>query len=449
MEVKVSEQSPVAKQVNVEVEASRVDAAIRKRLNDIGKRVRVPGFRKGKVPARELERRYGKAARYEAIDDVVRAAMDEVLGDEQFNGSVHIGRPELVDGLEGPGGITFSFIAERLPEMAPTNYVGVQVEQLKTSVTDAELEDELEKLQQEYTTDVPVEDRTTIEKDDVVVCSYKGVGDGPAAEIFAEDQTIWLADENLLDGFADNIAGHERGETVDVSVSLPEDFQLEELAGQTITLSVTVSEIKARRVPAIDDDLAAETGEADTLEGLKAKITARIEGERSEREVTAARNRMVETIRAANPIELPPGFVDEQCVDEVRQRLRSMQQQGLDPASLNLDIERLKAAVRPQVEMGIHASVVLRAIADKEALEVTEEQIEARIAEIAEKAGVPLAKAKAQFAGDQARASLRAQMMHETVLAYLWERAEVTLVDELTDDTPAADGDAEADAADE
>lgn len=441
MELKVTDDSPIRRTVEVTVPASAVKAEVNRRLKEIGKRVRVPGFRRGHVPMGQLRQRYGRDVRFEAIDALVRTHIGKALETDDLKGTVHVAQPELTDVGEGEGGFGFTFVAERLPKVEPKDYAGVAVQQKKVEVTDEDVQGELVALQEQHTDLVPVEDRDEIAADDIVVVSYKGVGDGPESEIFAEDQTIDLSDENLLDGFASGLAGKSKAESHEVSVTLPEDFQLDELAGKTITLEVTVAELKRRDVPAIDDELAKESGEAESLDELKAAIRERIESSRRAEAEMDAKRRLLATVRDANDVEIPDGYLEDQARNEVRFRLQQMQQQGMDLSILGDQAGNLTESVKPQVRNAVLESLVLRAIAEAENIEVDDDAINAWIDEQAETTKQPKAKLRARYRNAEARNALSSRLLFDRVLEFVWSKATIEEVDELpgSEDDEATD----------
>lgn len=443
MELKVTDDSPIRRTVEVTVPATAVKGEIARRLKEIGKRVRVPGFRRGHVPMAQLRKRYGKDVRFEAIDALVRSHIGKALETDDLKGTVHVAQPELTDMGEGESGFAFSFVAERLPKVEPKDYDGVAVQQKKVEVTDEDVRTELDQLQEQHTDLVPVEDREEVAADDIVVVSYKGVGEGPAAEIHADDQTIDLADENLLDGFASGLTGAKKGEAAEVSVTLPEDFQLDELAGQTITLEVTVAELKRRDVPAIDDELAKQSGEAETLDELKAAIRERIDSSRRAEAEMDAKRRLVAAVREANDVEIPEGYLEDQARNEVRYRLQQMQQQGMDLSVLGDQAGNLTESVKPQVRNAVLESLVLRSIAEAENIEVDEDAINAWIDEQAEATKQPKAKLRARYRNAEARNALSSRLLFDRVLEFIWSKARIEEVDELPEAETAEEADAE------
>lgn len=441
MDVVVEEKSPVSKQVSVTLPSSSLDRDIDKRLAQLSKRVKIHGFRPGKAPKKLLIKKYGQSVRMDAIDDAVRRTMNDVLDREDLTGTVHVSRPELKQGLLEGEEIVFEFTAERLPELDAKDYEGVDVQMLKVEVADEDVKAELERMQKERVAIVPVEDRDTVEKDDVVIVSYKGIGEGEVAEIHAEDQQIDLADPSLLAGFADGIAGAKVGEAKEVQVELPEEFGLESIAGTTITLEVTVSELKRSEMPDLDDDFAKAEGEFETLAALEQDIRDRLSKNRKKSAEANAKRSLIDKVVAANPTDLPELYVGARAAEEAQMRLRRLAEQGLDLSQLGSDISAFAESMKEDVRTAIHESVVMRAIGKAHEISVSDEDIDAYLAEQAEETGQPLARFKAQFSAPAQRDGLRSRLTYERVVDHVWGAAKIEEVDELPEAKEADDAD--------
>lgn len=433
MDVKVEAQSPVSRLVAVTLPAESVAAGTNKRLREIGKTAKIQGFRPGKVPFPQLKRRYGKSARIDAIDRLVNESLASLLDRDDLNDTIHLSRPEVTSGFEG-GDVTFTFVSETMPRLDPVDYTGVDVQQVKAEIDEAEIESRLQALRDEHTEIVPVEDRTTVNADDVVTVTYHGQGSDAAKEIHAHDQQIDLADPNLLAGFAEGLAGAEKGASVEVTITAPEDFPVEALQGQDVVLEVKIEEIKAKRVPELDDELAKETGDAETLEELTTQIRAELVEAASKANEGQARRQLIEKIVANNPTDLPPLYVEAQAQQETMGRLRQLMGQGLDIRQMGIDVQQMAAGLTGEVSQAIHESLVLRAIGDKEEIQVTDEDFDAFLAEQAEESGQPLPKLRARFRDAEQKDRAMVRLRFDRVLDFVWSKATIEWVDAPEDD---------------
>ena len=443
MEVKVTEQSPVEKNVEVGVAAALLAKDVDKRLKQMAGRAKIKGFRPGKAPMKMIRQRYGKGARLDALDALVRKSLLEALKRDDLKGTIHVTEPSVESGTKPGEDVKFTFTAETLPEIEPKGYMGLAVDKVKPVVDDADIDAQLSQLQENHTAIVPVEDRDVVEAGDVVVMSYKALGEGEVEKIFATDQEVDLGDEGLLDGLAAGVAGAKKGEPKIADVTLPEEFALETLAGQTIQIEVNVSEIKHQEVPAIDDALAAESGEADTLDELKTKIRERLTESKTRETEAAAKRRMLDAVVEANPVDLPANYVQSQALGEARRQAQRLAQMGVNPEDLGFDLAAVAENVKDDVAKSIRESLLLRAVATREELKVADGDIDAHLAKVAKEQKQPLARLKARYAKGDAREQLRTQLLFERVVDFIWSKATITEVDALPEDEAAGEKAAE------
>lgn len=440
MEVTVNEQSPVEKTVEITIPAEEVDREVARRLRQIGQRAKVPGFRKGKVPMRQLERLHGRAARGEAVQGLVQQALYRALDREELVGTVHVSPPNVTSGFSSGAPLAFQFTAERFPEFEPTGYEGIEAERLSVEVGDEEIDAQLERMREQAVQIVPVEDREIVEEGDVVVISYRARGEGAVEQIFADDQEIWLGDEQLPEGLAAGIVGATRDADTEVKIQLPEGFSIEELSGEEVTLDLQVSAIKKRELPELDDAFAAEVSDDETLEALRARIREDLQSSRGRQAEQQSWQRLRKALLEANPVTMPPLYVREQARQEARGRLGELEKQGLKIADLGINPDDFAQRLEGEVRDSIHEALLLRRVAEKEGVEVTDADIDAWFAKMAGETGMPLARIKAQFAGERARQELEGRLVMEKTRDLIWEKASVTEVDELTPEPGDAEG---------
>lgn len=434
MDVRVNRTDGVTREVEIEVEESRVEEAVGRKLRELGRKVRIDGFRKGKVPTAVIKKRYGRSARMEAIEEVVQRVLLEALQNEELEGTIHFSRPEVLEGYDR-GAVRFRFQAENFPEIEVAEYAGVKILQKDPAVSADEVDAEIEKLREELTQMVPVEDRKTVASDDVVRLSYQALGEGQVSEIHQEDQEVDLSREDLLDGFADAIVGAEVGVKKNAEIALGDDFPVEDLQGETITLEVEVHEILRRDVPELDDAFARETGRAESLEELRSTIEAELKETREKESRNDARQRLAAEVSKLHEVELPAHYLRQQSEEQVMQQLQMFERQGINWRELQLDVNRMVEGAQQEMGPAMKQSLVLQAIAKKEGFEVSDEDVQAELERIAEENNVPAAQVAAQFSNDDAKAQLRFRLLIDRVLDFVWSKATIEVVDELPDES--------------
>lgn len=442
MDLSIIEEDEVTRLVEVRVPAEAVDAEVDRVLRGLSGRVRIKGFRPGKVPMREVRRRYGASARADGVRALVERSLVQALKDERVGGTVHVRQPEVREGLQS-GPVVFRFVAERYPEVTPTGYLQLELKVPRTEVTTEDVDAAVEALRAEQERLVPVEDREVVEAGDVVVASYRAEGEGDVEQIFSDDQEIRLDDENLPEGLAAGVVGATRGEAKQVVIRLPDTFAIESLKGEEVTLQLTVSEIKRRELPELDDAFAREVGKGETLLELRTKLREELEEQRSGSQEAEKRKALSRKLRERNPVPLPDGYVRAQAMEEARRSLGGqLKPEDLRRPELMQFIQAFAQQIESDVRGSIHEALIMREIGKAEKLDVDQLDLDAWFDRVASERGVPVPRLRAQFSSEDAREGLRARLLFEKVQTLLLESATVIEVDpaELEEELAAEDG---------
>jgi trigger factor len=429
MQVTVAEVDALSLDVDVQVPDAQIEAEVTQQLKQLASRVRIDGFRPGKAPVQEVRRRYGQGARLEAIDRIVQKTMQDALRGESLRGVVFTGRPELVSGSVSGGGLHYRFRAEKMPKLEAVAMDGLAIEQRRIEVKAAEVEREIEQLRRSRSTVEPVEDRTVSERGDVVVLDVTVDSDGPESVLAGEGQEIDTSDPNLVAGLGDQLAGIEMGASRAVTLSLPPSFPEESLAGQDVEVTVTLTALKRRVLPELDDELAKDTGLCETAAELSSAIEARIRSVRENEVRRESRRAVASALVEANPVTLPSLYVEELARAEARGRMEEMARRTGMKLPEDYDPGELVDAVRPLVTSTLAETVIVDSIARAESITVGDEDVDRVIAEVAQAQRQPVAKVRASLGRDNGLDRLRSSLRRERVLDFVLTRASITEVD--------------------
>jgi len=381
----------------VEVPAEDLEKAIQAAYNKNKGRFSIPGFRKGKVPRHIIEKMYGKEVFYEdAANALIPDAYDKAL--EECEESI-VSSPKIeVTQIEA--GKPFIFTAEVAlkPEVKLGKYKGVKVDKYDIEVTDEEINAEIEKERESNGRMVEVTDRP-IQNGDIATIDFEGFVDDVAFEGGkGENYPLTIGSGSFIPGFEEQLVGKNNGDAVDVNVTFPEDYHAAELKGKAAVFKVVVKEIKAKELPEIDDEFAAEVSEFDTLaeykEDIKKKIT-----ERKEKDARVAKEAAVlDAIIADSAMDIPEAMLEtqqRQLFDEMAQRL---QMQGISLQQYfqytGLDAQTMMEHAKPQAEKRIKSRLVLEAIVAAEGIVATDEDYEKEVANMAEVYSMEIDKVK-------------------------------------------------------
>ena len=391
--------------VQAEVSAEEVERRVTEAAQQLGRQMRVPGFRKGKVPAPIVIRRLGREA---VLDEALRTALGRWYEDAiEEAGIATVGQPELdMDGLPEEGQpLSFSIEIGVRPEAKLGEYKGLEVGRREPVVEDAEIGAELERLRDRFATLDTVE--RPAGEGDYVVIDYVGSVDGePFEGGTGRDQLLELGSGRLIPGFEEQLTGASAGDQRIVEVTFPEDYQATELAGKAAQFDVTVKEVKAKRLPELDDEFASDAGGFETLAELREDIANRLkEGEERaiEREFEGA---VLDAAVAEAQVDVPDKLVHARAHELLDETMSALARQGISKETYlrisDKDEETLAHDAEPEAAQALKRDAVLAAIVEAEGIAPTDEQVLEALEPTAQRTGSTAAELLEQLrAGDR------------------------------------------------
>jgi trigger factor len=427
MKIQVENVSPVERKVSIEVDPDRVAQELERAYAGLGRRVKLRGFRPGKAPRKVLERQFRAEIESEVLEKIVQQTFAEAVKVE----SLPLVAPPHVSVSEGVADgkpIRYTARVEVKPAIAPKDYRGLEVARKAPEVTDQMVSDELSRLQDSMAQLVPVEGRFEAQEDDWAVIDHEGTIDGaPFEGGKAEGVTVKVAPGSISDGNLEALKGKKLGETVELDEPFPEDHRVEQLRGKTAHMKVTLKALKTRQLPGLDDALAKEVGVEgiETLDALRARIRADLEKREKRRAESEVKDALVKAALAKNEFEVPPALVERAIDSMLEGAAERFARSGIDIRSLELDFAKMRADMRDQALLQVRGALLLEAIADAEKIEVTDEDLQAEAARIAEELGAPLAKVQQQMRGKDAREALKNKVREDKALALLSSAANI------------------------
>ncbi len=367
------------------------EKAINKVYNRNKKRYRLDGFRAGHVPRRVLEKMYGPEIFYdEAIQLVFPEPYEKAIEELQLE---PIAQPNVdLDDIEKGKDITFKVDVETKPHPVLGDYDNLIIEEVEDEVTDADIENELKKQQEENARLIPVEDREAKEGDTVNI-DFDGYLDGERFEGGkAEDYDLVLGSKTFIEGFEDQVAGHKVGDKFDVNVTFPEDYQAKEFQGKDAKFEVEINSITEKELPEIDDEFAMDISEFETLDELKADLKEKLKEDKENYRTNMMQNQAIDALVRASEVSAPESMVNSEIDIEMQNLDQRLQQMGISLAQYvemtQMDINEIRNQYKEQAEARVKANLVIDEVALKEGFEVSDEEIEAEINESAKMYGV-------------------------------------------------------------
>jgi trigger factor len=427
MKIQVENVSPVERKVSIEVDPDRVAEELERAYAGLGRRVKLRGFRPGKAPRKVLERQFRADIEGEVLEKIVQQTFAEAVKVE----SIPLVAPPHVSVSEGVAQgkpVRYTARVEVKPSIEPKDYRGLEITRKPPEVTDQMVSDELTRLQESLSQLVPVEGRFEAQEGDWAVIDHEGTIDGaPFEGGKAEGVTVKVAPGSISEGNLDALKGKRLDETVELDEPFAEDHRVEELRGKVAHMKVTLRALKTRQLPALDDALAKEVGVEgiETLDALRARIRSDLEKREKRRAESEVKDALVKAALAKNEFEVPPALVERAIDAMLEGAAERFARSGIDIRKLELDFARMRADMREQALLQVRGALLLEAIADAEKIEVTDEDLQAEAARIADELGAPLAKVQQQMRGKDAREALKNKVREDKALALLSSAANI------------------------
>ena len=413
--------------LTVEVPAEQFEAALKTSYNKNKNKFNIPGFRKGKAPQAMIEKMYGAGVFYEdAVDEAINASYPDAAKE---SGLEIVSRPEIsIEQVEkGKAFIYVASVATK-PEVTLGEYKGIEVEKAKPEVTDADVEAELKKVQEQNSRLVTVEDRAVADGDQTVI-DFEGFVDGKAFEGGkAEDYTLVIGSHSFIDTFEDQLIGKNIGEDVEVNVTFPAEYHAAALAGKPATFKVKIKEIKMKELPELNDEFASEVSEFETLDAYKEDVKNKLAETKQAQATAENENNVVQKVVDNAQMDIPAPMVDEQVRNMIEDYARRLQSQGISFDQYlqftGSTIEQLQEQMRPQAELRLRTRLVLEAVVAAEKIEPSDELVEAEIKKMSENYKMDVEQIKS-IMGEAGMAQMKADMAVQEAVDFLVAEAKL------------------------
>lgn len=357
------------------------------------KRISVPGFRKGHVPRTIFNQMYGEESLYQdALNDVLPDAYEAAIKEA---GIEPVDQPQVnVESMEKGQPWTLTATVAVKPEVTLGDYKGMEVSEQDTSVSDADVDSELENKRQQQAELVLKEDEAAADGDTVVI-DYEGSVDGEKFDGgSADNYSLVLGSGSFIPGFEDQLVGHKAGEDVDVNVTFPEDYHAKDLAGKDALFKVKIHEVKEKQLPELDDEFAKDVDEdVETLAELKDKVKKQLQDQKEAAAKAAIEDAAIEAAVAnAETEEIPQAMLDDDTNRQLQQYLAGMQQQGINPQMYfqitNTTEDDLRKQFADDAAKRVKTNLVLEAVVKDANLNATDEDVQNEIADLAKQYGM-------------------------------------------------------------
>ncbi len=419
----------------ITVDAEKFNEAIKQAYAENGKKINVPGFRKGKAPMGLIEKYYGESVFFEdALNILYPEAVEAAIAESKL---------EFVDdkidfdlvSISKADGVEFKIVITVKPEVEIDGYKGLTAEKVKAVVTDDEIEAEVNAIADRNSRMVTVEDRAAAMGDTAVI-DYEGFADGVAFDGGkGESYSLALGSGSFIPGFVEQVAGHSTGDEFDVNVTFPEEYHAEELKGKAATFKVKLHEIKVKEMPTIDDEFAKDVSEFDTLAEYKADLKAKALERKTKQSDADVENQIVEKLIELVKADIPEAMIENRARQSVEEFAYRLQAQGMDLSTylkyMGGNIDQFKDTFKPQAEAQVKIRLALEKVAELENIEISEDDLNAEFEKMAKDYNIEVDKVKASVPADDLKKDLAVQKAMDVIKA----AAVITEVDKKTEKT--------------
>ncbi len=379
------------------VDAEGFEKAVQSAYLKARGRININGFRKGKAPRKMIEQLYGENVFYEdAVNDLVRTDITKVLDEEDYD---LIAAPEIaVESVNKDDGVKFKVTVTVKPEVEISDYKGIEVEKTVNAVTDEDIDKQLQALRERNGRLVTVEDRPA-ENGDIAVIDFEGFKDGvPFEGGKDENYELALGSGTFIPGFEEQIVGKNTGDEFTINVTFPENYQMEDIAGQLCEFKFKLNEIKTKELPDLDDEFVKDATEFETIDELKNDMRTKLEERSAKNADMEAENKIFESLIEKMTVDIPQIMFDNKIDEMVRDFEMRLSQQGLNLEMYltytNMDMVAFRKTFEDQAQKQVKVRLALEKIAALENVEISDEKAEEEISRMAEQYNLTVEKVK-------------------------------------------------------
>ncbi|MGB5222959.1 MAG: trigger factor [Polyangiales bacterium] len=420
MQSEIREISPVLVEVTVKVPWDRIQKDLNDTYKELGKTARVRGFRPGKVPRDVVRQMYGRQVAAQVTGTLVEQGLMEAVQKHELH---IVAQPEMEEAPELQKGkpLTFKAKVEVRPKIDQVAIDELEAWQKPIDIPDAEVDAEIERMQHQHAEIQVPDPMRPAQEGDLITIDYTVSVDGePKEDLGAEGRQVEINDEHLLPALKEGLLGMQPGDEKIVEVAFEDDHPNETLQGKTAVFSITAKELHEKLLPELDDEFAKDCGDYETLLELRLKIREDLEASAKQRADAELKDQLIDSLIEHNDIPVPPSMVQQQqqmMMYEMAQFMQLAGQQGAPGADFFSGIEG-------RAKRRVQAGILLGSLARQENIEVTDDDLDEKFQEIADRTGKHIAKVRADHQEAQ-RDSLQSQLLEEKVMALLTARAKI------------------------
>ena len=421
MKAVVEDISPVKKKIHIQVPPDAIAQEMVKAVADIAKKAKIPGFRPGKAPKAIVERHYAAEIESEGMNKLISVSYLKALEDHKLSA---IDMPSItnISPFDKNSPLNFTAVVEVRPQIELGQYDGIEVKDQSTEVSEEEVNQTVDQLRDMYAQLEVVQGRS-LEKTDTAIIDFEGFREGKSIEgAKAADHMLALGTNSLIPGFEEQLVGMNQGETREIKVNFPADYSNKELAGKDAEFKVTLKEIKKKVLPEVNDEFARDLGGNKSVQELKDGIKKDLAARKRDELTSSQREEILNKLVEAHSFDVPTGMVERELQSMARQQATRLARRGMDVKSF--DVTKFLQENRALAEKRVKGLLLLDVIAEKENIQVSDQEVNGAIAVMAKSAGQTVDAVKKYYESlDGGLDNLRSSLVHEKTLGLLLSKA--------------------------
>ncbi len=421
MKVTVEDISPVKKKLHIQVLPEAIAREMQKAVVDVAKKAKIPGFRPGKAPKNVVEKHYQMEIQSEVMNRLISESYLQAVQEKNL---IPVEMPNItnISPLAKDAPLNFTALVEVRPTFELGPYEGIEVKDAPVVPTDDEVSQTIDRLREMYAR-LEVVEGQALDASHTAIIDFEGFRDGKTIEgAKAKDYTLMLGTGSLIPGFEEQLVGMNKGETREISVAFPADYNNKELAGKDAKFTVTLKEVKKKVLPELNDEFAKDLGEHKTVDDLRTRIREDIEIRKKNELASGQREELLGKLVDAHAFDVPEGMVERELMSMARSQATRMARQGMDLKSF--DIAKFRLTNRDLAVRRVKGILILDVIADKEKIEVGDAEVNAALAAAARGSGQKLEEVRKYYESQEGGLdSLRVNLLHDKTLSHLLSKA--------------------------
>ncbi len=425
--VKIEDVSPIKKKILFDISWLEVKKELDTVYKDVAKKAKIKGFRQGKVPRDMLESLYKEHAEEETVSNLVNRYYWEALKENKINA---ISQPDIDQkGIETEKNFTFTAIVEVEPVIDPAGYIGLELEKENSEVKDSDVDARLDEIRDMFSTMEEVDVDRGVSEGDFVVIDFEGFVQGkPVKEMKAENYLLEVGSKRFMPGFEDQLIGLTKNKTAQITIKLPDDYHAKNLAGEEIVFSVTLKNIKEKKLPEIDDKFINNFDKYESLDDLKKDIRKTLDEERIGRENSAFKSLIIDKLLESNQFEVPQAFVNRQVAYMIDDTQKRLAKRGMKRDATPERYKELYDLYKDEASKIVKTILLLKNIGEKEAITVSDQEIEDKIRELAQLRGQDYDSLKESLQSEKMVDDVKSEILNAKIFAFIEDKAKVEMV---------------------